>query len=220
MSTILPLLSTAFLTSLASSGHCLAMCGGIGGSLGLNAEKRRFVLAYHAGRLLSYTLLGLILGSLLPLFGTTAGLPEWGLWLRRLTAVVIALLGLQLVFGINLFRRFEQFGFHLWRLLSRVVQQFVPTRCASDAFILGMLWGLLPCGLIYAALAIAIPSGSPWLAALMMLVFGLGTLPVMLSVTLFSHEFTAWLRQPAFQKILGMVIIFCALWSWPGLFPV
>lgn len=71
-------LLTALATGLAGSAHCVAMCGGISASLGLGSTRKRYLLVYHGGRLLSYSTLGLIFGCLLPLFGFRPHNPAWG----------------------------------------------------------------------------------------------------------------------------------------------
>lgn len=207
------LILTALATGLAGSAHCLGMCGGIGASLGLNTTRKRYLISYHGGRLLSYTLLGLILGSLLPLLGINATLPQWGLIVRRMTAVLIILIGLQMLLPHNPLRVLEQYGLALWRPIARLSRAFIPTRSHSDAFILGLLWGLLPCGLIYSALGLAIGSANPISAALVMFAFGVGTLPAMLSVTLFSGTILKALTHDASKRALGGLVILLGLWS-------
>ncbi|UJF23988.1 sulfite exporter TauE/SafE family protein [Suttonella sp. R2A3] len=207
------LLLSALATGLAGSAHCLGMCGGIGASLGLNATRKRYLISYHGGRLLSYTLLGLILGSVLPLLGINAALPEWGMIVRRLTAALIILIGLQMLLPRNPLRSLEQYGFALWRPISRLTRAFIPTRSHSDAFILGLCWGLLPCGLIYSALGLAIGSANPISAALVMFAFGVGTLPSMLSVTVFSGTIIKALTHETSKRALGVLVILLGLWS-------
>ena len=170
-------LLTALATGLAGSAHCVAMCGGISASLGLGSTRKRYLLVYHGGRLLSYSTLGLIFGCLLPLFGFRPHNPAWGATLRIVAALAMLLVGVQIILGVNWLRHLERYGIKLWQPLAGFVQTLLPVRSASDALLLGFLWGLLPCGLIYSALGLALVSGNPLTAALVMLAFGLGTLP-------------------------------------------
>lgn len=215
MSSLFPLLSSAFFTGLAGSAHCLGMCGGISTTLGLHTQRPSHGFAYHAGRLLSYTLLGALLGMILPLLGIHASMGTWGIWLRRCTSVLIAVIGIQQLANYNLWRHVEQYGQHLWKPLAIAVRSFIPVQSVSDAFILGALWGLLPCGLIYAAVSVAITTANPFTASLVMLCFGLGTLPAMLGVTLAAKQIGAGLNHPLTRRALGIVIIALAAWSFP-----
>ncbi|SUO94002.1 sulfite exporter TauE/SafE family protein [Suttonella ornithocola] len=211
---LLPLLSSAFFTGLAGSAHCVGMCGGIGSSLGIGTQRTSHTLLYQSGRLLSYTLLGLILGSIFPLLGIHPSLPSWGIWLRRLTAILIAFIGIRQFFHTTPLRWLEKYGRYLWQPIARMTRAFLPVRTGSDAFLLGILWGLLPCGLIYSALGVAISTANPLFAAAVMLTFGLGTLPAMLGITFFSQQFNQWLTKASFRSILGLLLILTAFWTW------
>ena len=204
---------TAFATGLAGSAHCIGMCGGISVSLGLGSMKKRLLPVYHLGRLASYTTLGLVFGSLLPLIGVRAYNAAWGASLRIAAALIMLAIGLQIALGINLLRRLERYGSRLWQPLSRFVQTLLPVRTGSDAFLLGFLWGLLPCGLIYSALALAVVSGNPLHAALVMLAFGAGTLPAMLLLGVFSGTLVQSLTRDSSRIVLGALVMATALWT-------
>lgn len=199
------LLLTALVTGLAGSAHCLGMCGGIGASLGLSGK--RHLPAYHAGRLLSYTLLGFVFGLLLPSLGLNAS----SRWPRILAAVIMFFTGLCLLFQWQPTRALERYAHRLWKPVATLTRHFIPARSHSDAFLLGLLWGLLPCGLIYNALALALSSAHPLSAAAVMFAFGLGTLPAMLALGFFSGIAAPWLRTSRIW--LGFFIILCALWT-------
>ena len=201
------LLLTAFATGLAGSAHCLSMCGGIGLSLGLGGRQRRHLPAYHGGRLLSYTLLGFLFGLILPGLGLT----PHSLWPRLIAALIMLTTGLCLWFRWQPARALERYGRPLWRIVAALTRHFIPAKSASDALILGLLWGFLPCGLIYNALALAISSAQPYVAALVMLAFGLGTLPAMLTLSLFGASLAPLLHKN--HKLLALLIIASALWT-------
>ncbi len=206
-------LLTAFATGLAGSAHCVAMCGGISVSLGLGSMKKRLLPVYHGGRLASYATLGLIFGCLLPLIGVRDYSPAWAIALRLAAALVMFAIGLQIALGINLLRRLERYGSRLWQPLAGFVQTLLPVRTGSDALLLGFLWGLLPCGLIYSALALAVVSGNPLHAALVMLAFGAGTLPAMLLLGLFSGTLVQSLTRDSSRIVLGALVMATALWT-------
>lgn len=207
------LLISAFSIGLAGSAHCIGMCGGISGSLGLADQRIRISLSYHLGRLLSYSLIGLVLGSILPLLGSAAHAPHWGYVFRIFTAVLMILIGLQIFFRIDLIRKLERHAYPLWQRIQKIAQRFIPVRNFRDGFLLGCLWGLLPCGLIYSALALALGNGSPLYGALLMLSFGLGTLPAMLSISLFSGQLSQHLQHPESRAMLGILIIILGFWT-------
>ena len=204
---------TAFATGLAGSAHCIGMCGGISVSLGLGSMKKRLLPVYHGGRLASYATLGLVFGCLLPLIGVRDYSPAWAMALRLAAALVMFAIGLQIALGINLLRRLERYGSRLWQPLAGFVQTLLPVRTGSDALLLGFLWGLLPCGLIYSALALAVVSGNPLHAALVMLAFGAGTLPAMLLLGLFSGTLVQSLTRDSSRIVLGALVMAMALWT-------
>ncbi|MDO4777876.1 MAG: sulfite exporter TauE/SafE family protein [Cardiobacteriaceae bacterium] len=207
--TLTALLLTALATGLAGSAHCIGMCGGIGAGLGLGNRQRHLILYHHGGRILSYSLLGLILGLILPLLGLRPALPQHALALRVLTAIIILATGIFLLFNLQPLRRLEKHAYRLWRPIAALTRHFIPARTASDAFILGLLWGLLPCGLIYSALALALSTAQPLAAALVMFTFGIGTLPAMLALSYFSSTFSAFLNR----RILALIIIASGIWT-------
>ena len=206
-------LLTAFATGLAGSAHCVAMCGGISVLLGLGSMKKQLLPVYHGGRLASYATLGLVFGCLLPLIGVRDYSPAWAMALRLAAALVMFAIGLQIALGINLLRRLERYGSRLWQPLAGFVQTLLPVRTGSDALLLGFLWGLLPCGLIYSALALAVVSGNPLHAALVMLAFGAGTLPAMLLLGVFSGTLVQSLTRDSSRIVLGALVMATALWT-------
>lgn len=214
MNELFPIIFSAFFTGLAGGAHCLGMCGGIGSMLGMHSRLRNQILSYQAGRLFSYTCLGFFCGWLLPLIGIRPGMGDTGLWIRRISSLIIAAIGLMQVFNIAPLRLLERYGYRLWQPLNRFLQQLLPIRSHADAFIVGSLWGLLPCGLIYAALAIAISRAQALESAVVMLSFGLGTLPAMLGISLFSRQIAQALAHTHLRRVLGLLIMLMAAWAW------
>lgn len=180
------LVSSALVMGLLGGAHCVAMCGGVVGVLCSSvpmkggAKQLRYVLAYNGGRVASYAVAGALAGAV-------------GLVLREVDAVYGLQLGLRLAAGLLLLgaglyvagalRRFallERVGAPLWRRIEPLARKVLPVSSTRGAFGLGMVWGWLPCGLVYAAVAIAVTAGSPQGGAAVMLAFGVGTLPVMI----------------------------------------
>jgi sulfite exporter TauE/SafE len=213
---------TAFLLGLFSTVHCIAMCGSVIGALTLSLPKevresqRRmlpFVFNYNVGRILSYSFAGIIVGLLsTPLTQLNAH------WILRVLSVIIMIsMGLYLAGWFPKFARAERMGAPLWRLLQPIGQKLLPVRKGSQAFFLGMVWGWLPCGLVYAALAVAATAGDPIKGGLVMLSFGAGTLPAVMGAGLFTGMLAALGRSPNLRKAAGILIILMALATlfWP-----
>ena len=176
--------AAAFLIGLVGGVHCVGMCGGIVGALTLQAPRRRHAwdlhLAYSAGRIASYAAAGAIMGMI-----GGAGLMfnqvlPVQLLLYVLATLVLISLGLYLAGLGNWLTRFEALGAWLWRRVQPYGAKLLPADTPGKAFVLGALWGWLPCGLVYSLLASALLSGGAGSGAAVMLAFGLGTLPNLL----------------------------------------
>ena len=205
---------TAFLLGLFSAAHCAVMCGPIVGTLTLSQHARGssqsgaffYVLNYNLGRLLSYSLAGAVVGFLgapFVIFNSHSAL-------QYLSAIVLALAGFYLAGWLPAMAYVEKIGVPIWRWLQPIGQKLLPVRTLRQALCLGMVWGFLPCGLVYAALAVAATIGDPLKAGLTMLAFGLGTLPAMLSAGLLTGFLSAIARSKKWRVIAGIAIILMA----------
>lgn len=207
---------TAFLLGLFSTVHCLAMCGSVIGALTLSLpvevrESQRkmlpYVLNYNLGRILSYVIAGIIVGFLSSPLANFNG----HLVLRTLSVVVMVAMGLYLAGWFPKFALMERMGAPIWRRLQPIGQKFLPVRGYSQAFFLGAVWGWLPCGLVYAALAVAATVGEPVTAAWVMLSFGLGTLPAVMGAGLFTGLLASLARAKHMRQVAGVLIIAMAI---------
>ena len=174
--------AAAFLIGLAGGVHCVGMCGGIVGALSLQAPRRAWNLhlAYSAGRIASYATAGAVMGMI-----GGAGLMfnqvlPAQLLLYVLANLVLISLGLYLAGLGSWLTRLEALGTWLWRRVQPYRARVLPADTAGKAFVLGALWGWLPCGLVYSLLLSALLSGGAGSGAAVMLAFGLGTLPNLL----------------------------------------
>ena len=176
-------LVAALLIGLIGSTHCLVMCGGIAGALQLSmtgSAKHKLLLQsiLSAGRLTTYGLFGAAVGH----FGVVAmQLAGSSLsWLRLVAGLLLLLMALyisRLWFGLIYL---EKLGQHIWRRVQPLTQQLLPLNSVAKAYLYGLCWGTLPCGLVYSTLGWSLASGSASQGALIMLSFGLGTLPAIL----------------------------------------
>ena len=193
------------------SFHCIGMCGPIALALPLKEQSmgtRIFsALLYNSGRIFTYFLLGLIFGSL----GT--GLELWG-FQRWISIVLGIIMILSVTFpylfrAVNLESRIDK-GLSAFKQLFA---NFFGYRSFGSAFIIGMLNGFLPCGLVYLAIAGAIVSASPLNGGFYMLLFGIGTIPALFAVTLIGNIFGMKFRNtmkkiiPVFIIIIGLLFI-------------
>jgi sulfite exporter TauE/SafE len=186
-------LFAAFLVGLFGTVHCVAMCGGIAGSLStaLAPESGGGIrgqlgcqLGYNAGRIASYALAGAIAGLLGSLVAGVAGLEVARVLLQGLAGVFMLLLGLYLTGWWPVLKRLELLGARLWRHVEPLGRHLLPVRSPLGAVPLGLVWGWLPCGLVYSALTLAVASGGALEGAALMAAFGFGTLPSMLGAGL------------------------------------
>jgi sulfite exporter TauE/SafE len=178
------LLIAAFSLGILGSFHCVGMCGPIALSLPVHqlSPQGRVagIILYNIGRAFTYAVLGAIFGALgmgVILAGYQQAL-SIGLGILLLLTVVLPSVKKDGFFSVV----FPQLAFWLKARFSYLFSK----RSYTALFLTGVFNGLLPCGLVYMALAGATASGDIFLGALFMAVFGLGTLPAMFSVTLFS----------------------------------
>jgi sulfite exporter TauE/SafE len=209
------LLLPALLLGLLGSSHCAVMCGGVasvlcGGlvPLGRGARSAWLSVAYNLGRIATYAALGAFAG----LFGTvldrTPLAAGAAATLRLAAGVLLVGAGLYLAGVLPRFATIERAGAPLWRRAQPLVRRLLPARTARAALGVGALWGLLPCGLVYAALGLALASGTAARGALTMLAFGAGTLPVLLAVgALAMRVARAFAVRPWIRRAAGVVVV-------------
>jgi len=199
------------------SSHCVAMCGGLAGALPSATARaaagnlRRTVL-YNAGRIASYTVAGVAAGSLGAAFagaGGAAGI----LVLRGLSALLVIGVGLYVAGWSNLVVHVERIGGVLWRRIAPAARRARASDSPAANFLFGAMWGWLPCGLVYSALAVAASSGSGATGALVMAGFGLGTLPAMTAIGLAAGRFGSLLRGRAMRQLAGAMVVVFGLWT-------
>ena len=203
-------LTAAFLVGLLGGGHCVGMCGGIVGAVTMtlpgSKPKLPFVLAYNLGRIGSYTLAGIIAGAV----GASSFFLEHVLPIEKvlyaLASLMLVLLGLYLAGIWRVLTRLEALGGRLWKHLQPYSKRLLPVRTLPQSLLLGVLWGWLPCGLVYSVLVAAVASGSPWQGGVLMLAFGLGTLPTLLAMGMTAVRLKHLLQNLWFRRLSGLLI--------------
>ncbi len=207
---------SALLAGLISSGHCLAMCGGIAlAGHGNGGTQPVQLFAYHAGRLFSYTLIGAVAGGSAGLLLTqTCSDAVLAVWPRVAAHLALIGIALAMLFG---WRGLERIGrplLPLWRKLMPLAQRLRSRASLTARFTLGMLWGWIPCGLVYAVAAAAAISGSASTGALLLLGFGIGTLPALLGGSVVMGNGMQTLAGNALARpILAAGILSMSMWQ-------
>ncbi|MCX8145416.1 MAG: sulfite exporter TauE/SafE family protein [Azovibrio sp.] len=206
-----------FLVGLLGGSHCVGMCGGIVGALSLGGPQRFTLhLAYNLGRILSYGLAGALVGALGAGSMALAEQLPLRLVLMVFANLMLVALGFYLLGATRALAVTEQIGQKLWRRIQPFGKRFLPVRSVAQAFPLGLLWGWLPCGLVYSALATALGAGSALAGALQMLAFGLGTLPNLLLAGLLLARFRDWAQKPWVRGLAGLSILLFGLYGLYG----
>jgi len=203
-------LLSAFVVGLLGGVHCVGMCGGIVGALsfGLPAERNLpILLAYNVGRISSYTLAGALMGALGFYFSGLLPVQTAQKALLSLAGLFLILMGLYLAGWWNVLSRVERAGGALWRRIEPLGRGLLPVRSVRHGLLLGLLWGWLPCGLVYSALVWTVSSGGALDGALLMLAFGLGTLPNLLLMGVAAAQLNRWVKRPAVRAVAGTLVM-------------
>lgn len=197
-----------FLIGLLGGTHCIGMCGGIVSALSLGAASRLSLhLAYNLGRIVSYALAGAMAGGLgAASLALSAQLPM-RIVLYLLANLMLVALGLYLTGMTQALAFSERFGQKLWRHVQPLTRRYLPARTVAQAFPLGLLWGWLPCGLVYSALVTALASGSARQGAGMMLAFGAGTLPNLLLAGQLALRLKEYGAKAAVRFTAGLLVL-------------
>lgn len=199
------MLYAALLLGLISSLHCVGMCGPIAMMLPVaqsNPEKKALqILTYHLGRIFSYASIGLLFGTIGRGF-YLAGIQQYLSLLAGIMMIAVIML------PVNIFSRynFSKPAFQLIsKLKGRLGKQFAKASFKS-LFTIGMLNGLLPCGMVYAAVFGALAMPGIYFSVAYMVLFGIGTVPLMSSVVYLQKLFTLQVRN-RIQKIIPIAVV-------------
>ena len=209
----------AFNLGLFSTLHCLVMCGGIitaltvGGMRSGNSTAHPviYVIAYNLGRISSYTLAGAGAGFI-GANVTDLIMPVSGhRYLQIAASIILMLIGLHLAGWLPRLRYVEAIGMKFWGWIQPVGRLFMPVNHPGKALVLGIIWGWLPCALVYSVLLWAVTSDGIFSGALIMFMFGLGTLPGMLGVGMLGSRFTETFQHGSLRIWAGMIILLFGL---------
>lgn len=219
-----------FMIGLLGSIHCVGMCGGIVSAFSIASNQtRKFpvavvtqtasisdigilentlrVIAYNTGRIGSYSIAGAIAGGVVGGASTLVNISAvqmTGLWLANLMLVA---LGLYLMDAWSGLAQLESAGQSIWRRVQPLMRHFLPLDNSLKMFAVGALWGWLPCGMVYSVLLTAMLTGSAASGALVMLAFGLGTLPTLFTIGMFGMRMRTWVQRRRVRQISGVIVL-------------
>lgn len=206
------MLYSAFILGILGSFHCIGMCGPIAFMLPVSRKNKMIkffqIFLYHFGRLFSYSIIGLafgLIGKSLNIFGIQ----------QQLSIGIGVLMILVILLPSKKLQKFN-FSSPLYRIIGKVKSSLgaaLKKRTPDTFFTIGFLNGFLPCGLVYMAVLGAVASGSTVSGSLYMLLFGLGTIPLMTTAVFFSSLLSGGIRYkiqrliPTFVFLIGLLFI-------------
>lgn len=203
-------LLSLFLLGFLGGTHCVGMCGGLSSAFVLqlppHIKRVWLIVLMNIGRISSYVFIGVLMGALSQMGSFLEHTRIVQLVLLVAANILLLLTGLYLA-GIFAFAaKIESIGKPIWRKLNPLLNKLLPIRSASGCFFVGVLWGWLPCGLVYNASLYALGSGSAWQGALYLLAFGLGTLPNLLATGIFASQLRQVLQHKMVRLCAGLLV--------------
>lgn len=201
---------TLFLLGFFGGTHCVGMCGGLSSAFALqlppHLNRLGLIVLLNLGRISSYVLIGLIVG-LVGQIGISLDDTRWlqnGLYIAA--NMLLLLLGLYLAGLSTAATQIERIGRPIWKRLNPILNRLLPIKSVPACFGVGMLWGWLPCGLVYSASLYALGSGNAVQGGLYMLAFALGTLPNLLAMGIFAAQLKTRLQRKAIRLCAGLLV--------------
>ena len=201
---------TLFLLGFFGGTHCVGMCGGLSSAFALqlppHLNRLGLIVLLNLGRISSYVLIGLIVG-LVGQIGISLDDTRWlqnGLYIAA--NMLLLLLGLYLAGLSTAATQIERIGRPIWKRLNPILNRLLPIKSVPACFGVGMLWGWLPCGLVYSASLYALGSGNAVQGGLYMLAFALGTLPNLLVMGIFAAQLKTLLQRKAIRLCAGLLV--------------
>lgn len=206
-----------FFAGLLGGGHCLGMCGGLVTAFTLQLPSSRsrwpFIILFNVGRLASYVLVGVLAGAFASAMQSTQMGLAFRVTLGGVSVLLLFAMGVYLVTRKPLLAVLEKAGGRVWFYIRPFLQRLLPIRRPFDAALAGLLWGWMPCGLVYTAAVAALASGDAVTGGGIMLAFGLGTLPNLLLMGAAATRLAHWLRQEWVRRMAGVVVLSLAVWQ-------
>ena len=204
----------AFAAGLLGGVHCAGMCGGIAASLSASARGPALArqLGFNSGRVASYAAAGGAAGAMGSLAQAAGPIVSVQLVLFIAANALMILLGLYVAGWGHAVLRIERAGRFLWRYVEPSARRVFPIDSTAKSVAAGLVWGWVPCGLVYSMLVLALASGGAWQGATIMAAFGLGTLPTLVAAGFAAQKLdllrrAPWIRQGAGAAIVALGIV-------------
>ena len=209
------LIGTAFIMGVAGSLHCVGMCGPLALALPVShsndLSRITGAALYNLGRMVSYSIMGLVVGSMGKLLIASH-------WQSRLSLTLGIIILLYLIIPKKYFHLSNTTALNKpFIALRKQLGKLFQSKNLSSVFFIGILNGLLPCGLVYLALTSSIISGSSFNGALFMSFFGLGTFPAMMAIILFGNYLNQQVRLKISRALPVFLFLMAALLVLRGL---
>jgi sulfite exporter TauE/SafE len=210
----------AFVAGLSGSAHCFGMCGGMAGALGMHARSVAYSSAnvfgtatlYQLGRIGGYVALGALFGVLGMALSMSLDLNRIADVMRLLSGALLILVGMRILFRVNAFAVIEKLGARVWSHVQPLAGRVAHGNAFARPLLLGLVWGWLPCGMVYSMLMLAATTGEARGGAAVMLAFGFGTLPSMLTSTLAAAHVQRLLARRAPRVASGVLLTAFGTW--------
>ena len=207
---------TLFLLGFFGGTHCVGMCGGLSSAFALqlppHLNRIGLIVLLNLGRISSYVVIGLLVGLVgqvgISLDDTRA--VQNGLYIAA--NGLLLLLGLYLAGISTAATKIEGIGKPIWKRLNPLLNKLLPIKSVPACFGVGVLWGWLPCGLVYSASLYALGSGNALHGGLYMLAFALGTLPNLLAMGIFAAQLKTFLQKRMVRLCAGLLVAGWAIW--------
>ncbi|MDJ0708802.1 MAG: sulfite exporter TauE/SafE family protein [Woeseiaceae bacterium] len=219
MTDLLPVLGAALVTGLLGSAHCFGMCAGISGLFAVNVNVQSLktqipkAIAYNVGRVASYAFLGVVVAVLGK--GAVASIPALGPPVRLASGILIILVGAQLAFNWRILGPLENAGAKIWQRIAPAAKGLVPVDTMLQALGLGLIWGWLPCGLVYSVLLLAATTTDPMAGGFVMVAFGLGTMPAMIATGVSASKIAQFMSGKRLGAGLLIIVLGLATIAMP-----
>lgn len=210
------ILLAAFIAGLFGSVHCIGMCGGFVAIINQtpkNSEPRSFWqtlpswLITNSGRIISYTIAGAIAGTI----GSTATVLFDPRYVQNIGLILsggfMVVLGLYLAGWWQGLIFIEKVGSGVWKHIQPLFSKLLTKRGWGKAWLTGLIWGWLPCGLVYSMLIWSMTIATPLGGASIMLAFGLGTLPMLIGMGALSAQLNSFRQNKNIRQLMGAIII-------------
>lgn len=203
---------TPFLIGLFSSVHCITMCGGLCGVFCQNKPNIKTILIINLGRMTTYTILGIVFAGIIQGLVLRIPVGEIGFWIRSTLGLVLIFLGIRIFLNKKSLHVFFENNF-LWKKAQTKLHILNNKHSLLADYIKGVLWGMIPCGLLYGVLIAAATTNNIYQGGFFMFSFGVGTLPSMFFVAGIVNKWQKSLQLKPLRYSAGIFIILIGFWT-------